>query len=52
MFEFIKEILLVLGRIITILPLLLFITLFMGKRVIGKLSHQGIIDIKDVFLLQ
>ncbi|PWW20442.1 uncharacterized membrane protein YcaP (DUF421 family) [Cytobacillus oceanisediminis] len=37
MFEFIKEILLVLGRIITILPLLLFITLFMGKRAIGEL---------------
>lgn len=37
MFEFIKDILLVLGRIITILPLLLFITLFMGKRTVGEL---------------
>jgi uncharacterized membrane protein YcaP (DUF421 family) len=37
MFEFMKDILLVLGRIITILPLLLFITLFMGKRAIGEL---------------
>ncbi|CDQ18163.1 Uncharacterized membrane protein YcaP, DUF421 family [Halobacillus karajensis] len=37
MVEFMKEILLVLGRILTILPLLLFITLFMGKRAIGEL---------------
>lgn len=37
MFEFIKDILLVLGRIITILPLLLLMTLFMGKRAIGEL---------------
>ncbi|MGO4889054.1 DUF421 domain-containing protein [Anaerobacillus sp. MEB173] len=37
MFEFMKEILLILGRIITILPLLLFINLFMGKRAIGEL---------------
>ncbi|MFG6147643.1 DUF421 domain-containing protein [Halobacillus sp. B23F22_1] len=37
MLEFMKEILLVLGRIITVLPLLLFITLFMGKRAIGEL---------------
>jgi uncharacterized membrane protein YcaP (DUF421 family) len=37
MFEFMKEILLILGRIITILPLLLFTTLFMGKRAIGEL---------------
>jgi len=37
MFEFIKEILLVLGRIVTILPLLLLMTLFMGKRAIGEL---------------
>lgn len=34
--EFMKDILLVLGRVITILPLLLFITLFMGKRTIGE----------------
>lgn len=33
----VKEILLVYGRIITILPLLLFVTLFMGKRSIGEL---------------
>lgn len=37
MFEFMKDILLVLGRIVTILPLLLFMTLFMGKRAIGEL---------------
>jgi uncharacterized membrane protein YcaP (DUF421 family) len=37
MFEFMKEILLIVGRIITILPLLLFTTLFMGKRAIGEL---------------
>lgn len=35
--EFVKDILLVLGRIITIIPLLLFMTLFMGKRAIGEL---------------
>lgn len=35
--EWIKDILLVLGRIVTIIPLLLFITLFMGKRSIGQL---------------
>ncbi|OLS40395.1 DUF421 domain-containing protein [Bacillus sp. MRMR6] len=35
--ETIKEILLVYGRIITILPLLLVATLFMGKRSIGEL---------------
>jgi uncharacterized membrane protein YcaP (DUF421 family) len=35
--ETIKEILLVYGRIITILPLLLAATLFMGKRSIGEL---------------
>ncbi|MFC3041093.1 DUF421 domain-containing protein [Virgibacillus xinjiangensis] len=35
--EFIKDIVLVIGRILTILPLLLFITLFMGKRAIGEL---------------
>src|SRR5690606_13929641 len=33
----IKEILLVYGRIITILPLLLVMTLYMGKRSIGQL---------------
>lgn len=34
---FIKDTLVVYGRIITLLPLLLFITLFMGKRSIGSL---------------
>ncbi|TFE01493.1 DUF421 domain-containing protein [Jeotgalibacillus salarius] len=37
MLESIKDILLVFGRIITILPLLLVVTLFMGKRAIGEL---------------
>jgi uncharacterized membrane protein YcaP (DUF421 family) len=37
MLEFAKDITLILGRIVTILPLLLFITLFMGKRAIGEL---------------
>lgn len=32
-----KDILLILGRIVTIIPLLLFTTLFMGKRAIGQL---------------
>lgn len=32
-----SDLLIVVGRIITILPLLLFITLFMGKRAIGEL---------------
>ncbi|MBP1971775.1 uncharacterized membrane protein YcaP (DUF421 family) [Virgibacillus natechei] len=36
MIELLKEILVVLGRILTILPLLLVITLFMGKRAIGE----------------
>lgn len=35
--EMLKDILLVLGRIITILPLLLGVTIFMGKRAIGEL---------------
>ncbi|WP_273129714.1 DUF421 domain-containing protein [Bacillus weihaiensis] len=35
--ETIKDMILVLGRIITILPLLLFMTIFMGKRAIGEL---------------
>ncbi|SDB84405.1 Uncharacterized membrane protein YcaP, DUF421 family [Pelagirhabdus alkalitolerans] len=35
--EFITEILLILGRIVSILPLLLLITIFMGKRAIGEL---------------
>ncbi|SEQ88157.1 DUF421 domain-containing protein [Piscibacillus halophilus] len=35
--ETLKEILIVLGRIITILPLLLLVTIFMGKRAIGEL---------------
>ncbi|WP_175989864.1 DUF421 domain-containing protein [Bacillus sp. Marseille-Q1617] len=37
MLEHLKDLLLILGRIITILPLLLIITLFMGKRAIGEL---------------
>ena len=37
MFEFIKDILIIFARILTILPLLLFITLFMGKRAIGEI---------------
>ncbi|APH06868.1 DUF421 domain-containing protein [Bacillus weihaiensis] len=35
--ETLKDMVLVLGRIITILPLLLFMTIFMGKRAIGEL---------------
>ncbi|WP_226668880.1 DUF421 domain-containing protein [Metabacillus litoralis] len=35
--DMLKDILIVFGRIITILPLLLFITIFMGKRAIGEL---------------
>lgn len=35
--EFIKDILIVAVRIVTIIPLLLFMTLFMGKRAIGEL---------------
>lgn len=35
--ETLKEIAMILGRIITILPLLLIITLFMGRRAIGEL---------------
>ena len=37
MLEFMKDMLLILGRIVTIIPLLLFTTLFMGKRAIGEL---------------
>ena len=37
MFESISDILQVLGRIVTIIPLLLLITLFMGKRAIGEM---------------
>lgn len=37
MLELIKDILIVLVRILTILPLLLFTTLFMGKRAIGEI---------------
>lgn len=37
MFEFIKESFLIIIRILTVLPLLLFITLLMGKRAIGEL---------------
>lgn len=35
--EFLKDILLIVIRIVTILPLLLFVTIFMGKRAIGEL---------------
>lgn len=35
--EFIKDILIIFARILTILPLLLFTTLFMGKRAIGEI---------------
>ena len=37
MLEFLKDMLIIFARILTILPLLLFITLFMGKRVIGEI---------------
>ncbi len=37
MIEFLKEMAVILGRIITILPLLLIVTIFMGKRAIGEL---------------
>ena len=37
MLEFLKDILIIFARIVTILPLLLFITLFMGKRAIGEI---------------
>ena len=37
MLEFLKDLLIVFVRILTILPLLLFITLFMGKRAIGEI---------------
>ena len=37
MLEFMKDMLIIFVRILTILPLLLFITLFMGKRAIGEL---------------
>jgi uncharacterized membrane protein YcaP (DUF421 family) len=43
--EFIKDTLIVYGRIITILPLLLFATLFMGKRSIGELPVFDILVI-------
>lgn len=35
--ELVKELLVVVGRIVTILPLMLGITFFMGKRSIGEL---------------
>nr|WP_108022200.1 DUF421 domain-containing protein [Melghirimyces profundicolus] len=35
--EMIKDIPLILGRVVTILPLLLFVTLFMGRRSIGEM---------------
>ncbi|MFD2215250.1 DUF421 domain-containing protein [Metabacillus endolithicus] len=35
--DLMKDLLIVLGRIVTILPLLLFVTIFMGKRAIGEL---------------
>ena len=37
MLDFMKDILIIFARILTILPLLLFITLFMGKRAIGEI---------------
>ena len=37
MLEFLKDILIVLLRVLTILPLLLFTTLYMGKRAIGEI---------------
>lgn len=37
MSESVNEILIVLTRVVTILPLLLFVTIFMGKRAIGEL---------------
>ncbi|SES21477.1 DUF421 domain-containing protein [Salipaludibacillus aurantiacus] len=37
MVESIQEIFLILGRILTIIPLLLFMTIFMGKRAIGEI---------------
>lgn len=37
MLEFMKDMFLIFGRIVTIIPLLLFTTLFMGKRAIGEL---------------
>lgn len=37
MLEFMKDILIIFARILTILPLLLFTTLFMGKRAIGEI---------------
>ena len=37
MLEFMKDILIIFARILTILPLLLVITLFMGKRAIGEI---------------
>lgn len=37
MLETVKELLIVFGRIVTIIPLLLLITIYMGKRAIGEL---------------
>jgi len=37
MIEPVKDIFLILGRIVTILPLMLFMTIYMGKRAIGEL---------------
>lgn len=37
MIDMLKDTLIVIGRIVTILPLLLFITIYMGKRAIGEL---------------
>ncbi|MBB6453762.1 uncharacterized membrane protein YcaP (DUF421 family) [Salirhabdus euzebyi] len=37
MAETVKELVMILGRIVTIIPLLLFVTIFMGKRAIGEL---------------
>lgn len=44
--ELIKDLLIVVGRIFTIIPLLLIVTLYMGKRAIGELlssTFSGIV---------
>lgn len=48
MLEFSKEMLVIFGRIVTILPLLLLVTLFMGKRAIGELP---VIDFLIIVIL-
>lgn len=37
MLESIQEIITVFGRVVTIIPLLLFMTIFMGKRTLGEI---------------